>query len=76
MIVAYKGMGPERGNIVPAEDALSYAMERCGIRPSAAPADPQDRDEFNQMLVEWYFSGNWIPVEQDGEQEAETTWAS
>ncbi len=71
MIVAYKGMGPERGNIVPAEDALSYAMERCGIQPSTAPANSQDRDEFSRMLVEWFFSGNWAPVEKDEEADSE-----
>ncbi len=70
-IVAYRGVGPERGKYIEAEDALDYAMERCGIRPSAAPADMQDRDEFNRMLVEWYFSGNWLPMEQEDGQEVE-----
>ena len=76
MITAYKGIGPERGRTVPVSDALSYAMERCGVRPSAAPADPRDRDEFNLMLVDWFYSGNWIPVEQGDEQEAADSWAS
>lgn len=67
MIVAYAGVGPERGKYIKAENALEYAMGRCGIRPSAAPADPRDRDEFNLMLVEWYFSGNWLPIEQGEE---------
>lgn len=76
MIIAYKGIGPERGRRIPMEHALAYAMERCGIKPSTAPANSQDRDEFNRMLVEWYFSGSWIPVEQDDGREAETTCAS
>lgn len=74
MITAYKGVGPEHGRRIPAERALAYAMERCGIRPSAAPADQREKDDFAHMLIEWYFSGNWIPVEQ-AEEEADP-WAS
>lgn len=76
MIIEYQGIGPESGRVVPAENALSYAMERCGIRPSAAPVNPADRDEFQQMFLEWFYSGNWVPVKQGEEQEAADPWAS
>lgn len=38
---------------VPEESAYDYAMERIS----------QDEDlkrEFREMLVEWFYSGNWV----------------
>ena len=60
--VGYRGIGENSGTFIPAEAALSYAKERCGIKDidSSAP----DAQEFCEMLVEWYFSGEW--VKQDG----------
>lgn len=54
----YKGIGPNAGQFVPAEDAFTYAKMQCGILTynEGAPL----ADEFKEMLVEWYFSGNWI----------------
>ncbi len=74
-IAGYRGIGLERGKYVEAEDALKYAMERCGIKFSGLPGD--SRKEFRCALVEWFFSGNWIPVEQSDGQEAMTgIWES
>lgn len=47
----YKGIGPERGNEVDADDAYEYALDRCLNGP--------DQEEFRAMLVEWFYSGNW-----------------
>lgn len=47
----YKEIGT--GIFVPEEDAYDYAMERIS----------QDEDlqkEFKEMVVEWFYSGNWI----------------
>lgn len=54
----YKGIGPNSGKIVPESMAFSYALKECGVLAytSAAP----EFGEFQAMLVEWYFSGNWI----------------
>lgn len=71
MITGYKGIGPESGRYVSAEDAPAYAMERCGIQLSELPGDTQE--EFLLMLEEWFFSGNWIPDEQDEES---SPWVS
>lgn len=59
----YKGIGPEAGNFVSAEDAFDYAAEECGIKvvDLLAPLS----DEFHKMLVEWYFSGNWVDVSEN-----------
>lgn len=50
----YAEMGT--GIFVPEEDAYDYAMERVS----------QDEDlqkEFKEMVVEWFYSGNWIKEE-------------
>ena len=65
MITGYKGIGPESGRYVSAEDAPAYAMERCGIRLSGLPGDTQE--EFILMLEEWFFSGDWVSVDEDEE---------
>ena len=39
---------------VPEEDAYDYALEKCM---------GEDNEEFRTMLVEWYFSGNWVKEE-------------
>ncbi|MDU6348424.1 MAG: hypothetical protein E6593_16965 [Clostridium sp.] len=71
MISGYKGIGPESGRYVSAEDAPAYAMERCGVRLSGLPGDTQE--EFLLMLEEWFFSGDWVPDKQGEEADS---WAS
>ncbi|WP_455438052.1 hypothetical protein [Hungatella hathewayi] len=53
----YRGIGPERGICVKADIAFSYALNRCLYGP--------DKEEFRDMLVEWFYSGNWIKEEED-----------
>lgn len=53
----YIGIGPEEGIFVPAEDAYAYAIERC------LSGTVDETKEFREMLVEWYYSGNWIKKE-------------
>lgn len=45
------------------EEALAYdyALERC------LKGTEEERKEFREMLVEWFYSGNWIEEEDDGE---------
>lgn len=50
----YYGVGPETGKFVAAEDAYKYALERC------LSGTLEEQKEFREMLVEWYYSGNWI----------------
>lgn len=44
------------------EDALDYVLEKCGIAivDDGAP----DAEEFKTMLVEWFFSGDWVKCEK------------
>ena len=49
----YLGIGPEEGTFVPEDKAYQYALERCLHGPK------DDREEFREMLLEWFYSGNW-----------------
>lgn len=62
----YKGMTgtPEEGHVVEGVLAYDYALERC------LKGTEEDREEFREMLVEWFYSGNWIEEEDDGEESA------
>jgi hypothetical protein len=39
------------------EDAYAYAFERC------TNGTDEEIQEFKEMLVEWFYSGNWIREE-------------
>ena len=47
------------------EEALSYAFERLGIMPSGDWIGVDE--EFSQMLLEWFYSGDWIVTEDADE---------
>ena len=59
---AYRGIGPESGRYISPDNALPYAMERCGICFSTLPGDC--REEFSEALVNWFYSGNWLAIEE------------
>lgn len=57
-------MGYERmdgSEFVRDEDALDYALEKCGV--AIVDDGASESEEFKAMLVEWYFS-NWVEVEE------------
>ena len=58
----YVGFGPEEGITVEEDQAYQYALERC------LNGTIEEQLEFGEMLVEWYFSGNWVKEDQDEEQ--------
>lgn len=53
----YLGIGPEEGTFVSDQEAYNYAMERC------RSGTEEEVKEFKEMLVDWYYSGNWIRTE-------------
>ena len=61
----WRGIGPEAGKFVPASDGFHHAAHECGVTmfDQTAPL----ADEFKEMLVEWYFSGNWVETGKSGE---------
>ena len=60
MINGYIGICHESGKYVPADEAADYAAEQCGIKLT-----DQTTDEFRNMFVEWFYSGNWVE-DRDG----------
>lgn len=44
-------------NFVPEKEAYEYALDCC------LNGTEQEQKEFKEMLVEWFFSGNWIREE-------------
>lgn len=50
----YIGIGPEEGIFIPENILFEYALERC-LRDSR-----DDQEDFRDMLVEWFYSGNWV----------------
>ena len=53
----YIGIGPETGEEIEEEEAYDYALKRCLF------GTPRDKQEFREMLVEWFYSGNWLEKE-------------
>ena len=60
----WEGFGPNRGEFVKAEYGFLYICEKVGI-VETDPAAPEAA-EFREMLIDWYFSGNWVEVYEDG----------
>lgn len=50
----YLGIGSEEGVFVAGEKAYEYALGRC------MQGTPEEQKEFREMLVEWFYSGNWV----------------
>lgn len=55
--MAYAGIGPEKGIIVEESEAFAYALER------SLHGSLEEQKEFRNMLLEWFYSGNWIKEE-------------
>ena len=47
-------------NFVPEEDAFDYALEQCVESAPQGFRDIEWTQKFREMLVEWFYSGNWI----------------
>lgn len=53
----YREIGTEV--FVPEESAFDYAIERCVTVPFMV-IGIEWTQEFKEMLVEWFYSGNWV----------------
>lgn len=56
--IVYVGIGPEQGKVIEEDQAFQYALERC------LKGTLEDQREFRDMLVEWFYSGNFIKKEE------------
>lgn len=57
-----------RFEIVYEDEALNYVLEKLGlaIKPTGKNGEETlEQTEFKEMLVEWYFSGNWVTKWED-----------
>lgn len=52
--------------IIEEDEALDYALEKCGLQ-FADNYNSQEREEFKEMFVNWFFSGNYIEEDNDDE---------
>lgn len=59
----WKGICSNEGKFVPAEEGFEYVCAQVGIM--AFDHNAPDAEEFAHMIVEWYFSGNWVEVYSD-----------
>lgn len=64
-LVGWRGIACNSGEFVAAEDGFGYVCQQVGI--DAFDETAPDATEFKEMLVEWYFSGNWIEVYERGD---------
>lgn len=48
------------GTFVAKQDAFDYAIEQCAESVSEGFREIKWTEEFREMLVEWFFSENWI----------------
>ncbi len=75
----YKGMTgtKEHNKRISDGNAFAYAMERITTDPEDMEAFKKefmsfgkvslpDLEDFRELLVEWFYSGNWIKEEEDG----------
>lgn len=60
----YRGIGPNAGKFVPADEALEYALEQCGVSLIQINRDAPEAAEFLAMIVDWYFDGPWVAEEE------------
>lgn len=61
----YIGICENKGLEVQVRDALCYVMLHCGIQIIHIT---KLTEEFAEMLVEWYFSGNWLKSKEAGDE--------
>ena len=50
----YIGIRSEKDIVIDDEEAYDYALERC------LHGTEEDQKEFHNMLVEWFYSGDWM----------------
>ena len=55
--MAYIGIRSEKDTVIEDDQAYEYALERC------LHGTEEDQEEFQKMLVEWFYSGDWIHAE-------------
>ncbi len=55
--VGYKGLNENAGIFIDADDALDFALERCGL--AVANQDAPELENALVALEGWFYSDNW-----------------
>lgn len=63
-LIGWRSVGPNTGEFVEASDGFGYACTQVGIE--AFDETALEADDFKEMLIEWFFSGNWVEVHENG----------
>lgn len=61
----WRGICNNAGKFVPADEGFEHVCTQVGI--ASFDYNAPDATEFAYMIVEWYFSGNWIKVYEEDE---------
>ena len=64
-ILGYKGLNENAGIFIDADDALDFALERCGL--AVANQDAPELENALAALEEWFYSGDWKTGDQKDE---------
>lgn len=65
-LIGYQGICKNRDvGLVYKEEAVEYAMNKLGYEknPYAEP-DEQMKKEFESMIVDWFYSGDWREIRE------------
>lgn len=57
-----------RFEVVGEDEALDYVLEKLCLKITPAGKNGKEtleQAEFKEMLVDWYFSGNWVTKWED-----------
>lgn len=57
--MSYIGIRSEKDTVIEDDQAYEYALERC------LHGTEEDQEEFQKMLVEWFYSGDWLHEEDE-----------
>ena len=69
LLIGYQGICKNRDvGLVYKEEAVEYAMSKLGYQknPYAQPYEQMTK-EFESMIVDWFYSGDWREVREDEE---------
>ena len=57
------------------DEELDYVLKKCGLK-LVEVEDTLEQEEVKDMLIEWYFSGNWVEEDEDiADLENDLEWA-
>ena len=62
-IAGFVGLGENAGIYVDADNALDFALERCGLK--IVNTDAPELPAFLEEFEDWFYSGSWEKEERN-----------